>query len=36
MRFLGGKKENKIEEEKLEGRIEVMAMRLRKMDWRIM
>ena len=36
MTFLGGKKENKIEEEKIKGRVEVMAMRLGKMNWRIM
>jgi hypothetical protein len=33
--FLGGKKENEIEEVKIKGRIEVMAMRSGKMNWRI-
>jgi hypothetical protein len=34
--FLGGKKESRMEEEKIKGCIEVMAMRLGKINWRIM
>ena len=34
--FLGGKKANKIEEEEIRGRVELMAMRLGKVNWKTM